>query len=209
MISSKKFKSPEEEAQIKEIFRANYWVIREIYKHQASLGTSAASSTFAISLNQYTEFVKSTGLMNIKQITQSEVDMIFIVLNKRYKKTDLNPGNAIIRFQFLEALLKFSQKKAAGSGYPDQVIQDFIQNSVIPTHKYPIAQEWRREKYWNEFVDNLYKAHEQLLKEVYARYSGAKTLPGQAKFMDNSEFDQLFDDSLLLNDQISNRDVNL
>ncbi|CAI2373014.1 unnamed protein product [Moneuplotes crassus] len=208
MISSKKFKIPEEGIAVKQILKENYWKILEIYRYQSAIGTTIGSSCFSISLNQFTEFVKSTGILGMKGINQSEIDTIFIILNKRYKKTELNPGNAVIRFQFLEALLKLSQRKAFNSVKAIEIIRDFIENCVIPTHKQPIAQEWREERYWNEFVDNVYKAHEDLFKEVYRAYSGSKSLPGQARFMDATEFDNIFSDSCLQNERISNREVN-
>ena len=209
LIQNIKFKDEQEKEDVKNVFKENYWMIREIYRYQASLGTSAGSSPFAIPLNQYYEFVKQTGLLNNKGITVSEIDTIFLVLNKRYKKTDLNPGNALIRFQFLEALIKLGIRKANSKTPIKNIIKDFIEGSVITTHKLGKAQEFRETKYWNEYVDNVYKAHEKLFQEVYFKYSGSKTLPGQAKFMDPSEFEWMFNDSGIQNSKISNREINI
>lgn len=112
LIQKPKFKNPEDEDEIKKILKENYWYIREIYKTQAAMGTSTTSPTFCIPLNQYYEFTKSCNVTKDKGITVSEVDTIFLVLNKRYENTTLNPGTALVRFQFLEVLMRIGISKA-------------------------------------------------------------------------------------------------
>jgi hypothetical protein len=88
LIQIKRFKNADEEDQVKQAFRDNYWMIREIYRYQAALGTNTGSSPFAIPLNQYYDFVKSTGILDMKGINVSVIDTIFLVLNKRYAKNE-------------------------------------------------------------------------------------------------------------------------
>lgn len=194
-IQRPQFKNPDQELEVKKVLKENYWMIREIYKYQASIGTTVGSSPFAIPLNQYYEFIKQAKVLKDKGITVTEADTVFLVINKRYKPHKMNPGNALIRYQFLEILLRLGLKKAGKSTAFGEVMKNFIEDDVVPTHKMLKAQDFREKYYWNEYIDNLYKSHAKLLEELYNTYSGSKTLPGEERFMHLTEFEYLLNDS--------------
>lgn len=82
--------------------KKHYWIIKEVFKYQSALGTSAGSTPFAIPLNFYTDYIKNARILEGKEVSISESDTIFLTINKRTKVSPLCPGTALIRFQFLE-----------------------------------------------------------------------------------------------------------
>ncbi|CAI2379577.1 unnamed protein product [Moneuplotes crassus] len=197
----------EEEEEIKAVLKKHYWLIKEIFKYQSALGTTSGSSSFAIPLNYYTDFVRNCGVIDGKEINYTESDTLHLSINKRTKMTTLNPGNGLVRFQFLEILMRLGLKRSKKISNKAKRIDRFMNECILKNSKYQKVQEWRWEKYWNEPVDNLYKFHIKLLQEVYNNYSGRFKKPGEQTFMSLVEFENLWEHSGLQNDNFANRDV--
>ena len=104
------FKDEEELENIKIALKDNYWIIREVFKYNASYGTQSGTCPFTVSLNQYFNFWRQAKLLKNKSIIASELDTIFLMMNKRYQWGPLNPGTSIIRFQFLEIIMRIGLK---------------------------------------------------------------------------------------------------
>jgi hypothetical protein len=102
MISKPKFKNNDDEDKVKEELKKVFWDIRDVFKYYSSISSSTGSCCFGLQLNSFTELMKAAGIYRNKTITLSDTDTIFLTLNKREKKSVLNPGNALIRYQFLE-----------------------------------------------------------------------------------------------------------
>ena len=71
----------------------------------------ANGNVFSIQLNCYTDFVKQIELVDGHTIRFAQSDTEFITMNKRTKPSPLNPGVALIRFQFLEVLMRLAFKR--------------------------------------------------------------------------------------------------
>ena len=110
MIITPKFKDGDELKQVKAELKKWYWIIRDAFKYYAALGSSTNSSVFALGLNSYTEYLKSSGIFKQKLVTINDTDTLFYAINKREKGTILNPGNSVIRYQFLEVMLRIGLK---------------------------------------------------------------------------------------------------
>lgn len=66
---------------------------------------------------------------------------------------------------------------------------------------------WRTEKYWNEEIDNILKAHLNLLHDLYDQYRGQNRKPGEDRFMKSDEFERIWIDCQLIQDLFTQRDV--
>ena len=55
--------------------------------------------------------MKYIGLVDGKEVRFAESDTIFLTVNKRNKPTNLNPGIALVRYQFLEVLIRLALKR--------------------------------------------------------------------------------------------------
>jgi hypothetical protein len=70
-------------------------------------------------------------------------------------------------------------------------------------------QNWRETQLWNEPCDIVYKAYMPLLKELYNRYSGARSKPGFKKAMCIDELKKMCSDCDLFVDTFQDREVNV
>ena len=160
-------------------------------------------------MNFYTDYIKNAGILEGKEVSISESDTLFLTINKRSKVTPLNPGTSLIRFQFLEIVMRLGLKKETYIKNLGDRMQKFLNKYIVQTMKIEKAQDFRWNKYWNEQVDNLYKFHMKLLQEVYSNYSGSLKKPGEENYMAPSEFERIWVDSNLQNERFANRDINV
>lgn len=82
---------------------------KEVYKYLSSIGNNG--NVFSIQLNCYTDFVKQINLVDGNIIKFAQSDTEFIAVNKRSKATFLVPGVALVRFQFLEVLMRLAFRR--------------------------------------------------------------------------------------------------
>ena len=75
--------------------------------------------------------------------------------------------------------------------------------------EYLNPQVWRETRYWNEEVDNVYKAHFPILDKLYKQFGCHYLKPGDKPFMMEDEFESIFVQSGLLNDNFVARDCQL
>lgn len=131
-------------------------------------------------------------------------------MNKRSKNSYLNPGVALIRYQFLEilarlALKRYEDTKQASS--KGEAIKMMYEKNLFPLFGKEDSQKFRDEKYWVEEVDNLYKSHIQIFEYLYKNYGGTHMKPGDQWFMTTDELERIFADAGLINDQLVSRDI--
>ncbi len=65
---------------------------------------------FAISLNTYTDLMREVLALVDTNLKLNDIDMLFIVVNA-VRKGDYNPPNGLVRYQFLEILMRVALKK--------------------------------------------------------------------------------------------------
>ena len=205
MIQKPKFANDEELNKVKFELKKAYWNIRDAFKYYSSISSSTGSWTFALSLNSYTDYLKYSKVYKSKNITITDTDTLFFTTNKREKATTLNPGNALIRYQFLEIMMRLGLKYTKND--PAESIKSFTTEIIEKSLKLGRAQDFRVNRYWNESNDNVYRFHLDLLKEVYNNYSGALTKPGEDRYMSPGEFERIFIATNLFRPTFANRDV--
>lgn len=99
------------------ILQENYDIIKEIYKYLSGLG--CLENIFQIPLNCFTEFASNqTRIIDGVNLKFADSDTIFyVVTNLRPKELQNKiPSKSIIRFQFVEILVKIATKKYFESG---------------------------------------------------------------------------------------------
>ena len=186
--------------------------MKDCYRHYAAIG--APSEIWSIPLNTYTEFCLSSGIIDGKLMKLSDFDRVFIAT---YTKTDKeknprNPERALVRYQFMEGLVRLADQKYTGNSLASsytEALKMLLNESVKPFLAKFDHQKWRLERYWNEEVDCVLKSYTPILKGAYKKYSGLKTLPGQKKFMSLEEFNNLVSAMDLVTDGLGERDATL
>lgn len=205
-------KNPDDLEQIKNMLYDVYRPLRDCYKYYATIG--APSDIWSIPLNTYTEFCNSCGIIDGKILKLSDFDRIFIATYTRTDKdkNPRNPDRALVRYQFLEGLVRISEQKYLNTGtvstYAD-AMRMLMSESVTPFINKFNHHQWRVDRYWKEEVDTVYKSYLPVVRGIYKKYSGQKTLPGQKKFMCLEEFNKLVSEAGMLTDNCGERDATL
>ena len=199
----------EEQNELKEELRKGYKVFKIAYKYLSGIATGSGG-VFSIPLNAYTDFVKQIDLVNGKDIRFAESDTQFLTMNKRSKNSYLNPGVALIRFQFLEILVRLALKRYEETGITNnkaEAVKLMYEKNLIPFYSKDDPQKFRDNRYWNGEVDNIFKSHLQLFEYLFKTYGGTHMKPGDQWFMTSDELEHLFADAELINDQLASRDI--
>jgi len=209
---TKLVKNADDLKAVRELLHGIYKNLKDCYKHFAAIG--APSEIWSIPLNTYTDFCSSAGIIDGKVLKLSDFDRIFIATYTKTEKekNPRNPDRALVRYQFMEGLVRIADQKYINTGmvtsYPE-ALKLLLQEHVVPYISKFDHQKWRVERYWVETVDAVVKSYLPILKGVYKKYSGLKTLPGQRKFMSLEEFHRLLNDSGSFNDNCGDRDATL
>lgn len=179
---------------VTEILRENYRHIRNCYKYYSSVGI--ASDVWGISNNSWTEFINQCGIIDGKTFNLAGSDLQFNISNYPGDRKDVyNPKASLVRFNFLEIIVRIGIVKYKDSGITDSFSSaiQFMMDQITPYLKTPLfdSQIWREESLWKERPDMTLKKFKPLLEWFFAKYSGMKTLPGKKKFMCLDEFKNL------------------
>jgi len=198
---------------VREILYESYRGLKDCYKHFAAIG--APSEIWSIPLNTFTDFCNNAKIIDNKILKLSDFDRIFIATYTKppdREKNHRNPDRALVRYQFLEGLVRLAEHKYIGSGivptYGEalKLMMDECLSSFLKNFNH---HSWREERYWNEDVDTILKSYFPILRGIYKKYSGQKTLPGQKKYMCLEEFHRLMADTQMYNDNCGERDATL
>ena len=120
---------------MKEVSKQIYPFVREIYKRLAAIGI--VGTIYSIGWNVYREFMTQTlDFADNEKLKPDDCDRLFIGVNaNQQKKSPFIPEKALVRFQFLEILVKAAIKKYFESGdVSDEVlaVQLLYDDYLIP-----------------------------------------------------------------------------
>ena len=120
---------------MKEVSKQIYPFVREIYKRLAAIGI--VGTIYSIGWNVYREFMTQTlDFADKEKLKPDDCDRLFIGVNaNQQKKSPFIPEKALVRFQFLEILVKAAIKKYFESGdVSDEVlaVQLLYDDYLIP-----------------------------------------------------------------------------
>ena len=168
--------SEDEEFELKNILRERYQKLVETYKN---LSAYLGWKIWQIGQNQITEFAQSCNdlldskyLINdvLVKVTEVKSNMI----DKQERKKNINIPDNIIRHQFMMLLVKIAKDKYFRTkqipSIPESVQYAFEHNynSYINTFD---NHKWRKERYYNEEVDNIIQAHIPIFDALFYSYS--------------------------------------
>ena len=168
--------SEDEEFELKNILRERYQKLVETYKN---LSAYLGWKIWQIGQNQITEFAQSCkDLLDSKylindvlvKVTEVKSNMI----DKQERKKNINIPDNIIRHQFMMLLVKIAKDKYFRTkqipSIPESVQYAFEHNynSYINTFD---NHKWRKERYYNEEVDNIIQAHIPIFDALFYSYS--------------------------------------
>jgi hypothetical protein len=111
-------KKEEEVVAVCKILRENYRHIRNCYKYYSSVGV--ASDIWGIGNNSFTEWINQCGIIDGKTFNLAGSDLQFNISNYPGDRKDLyNPKGSLVRFNFLEIIVRIGIVKFKDSGTTD------------------------------------------------------------------------------------------
>ena len=199
-------KSSEQE-EVKAILIDNYYEIIETFRFLAS---QSGNEYFTIGTNIFTDFLNQGSILD-SMYEASDLGVNWSsVITPKDKKQPYNPGNALVRYEFTELLLRVASDRYVRnricSTVPEALarfVKEKIKN-IITIHD---SNKWRKIELLTEEVDVVLKAHKPILDSIYKIYSGRKSLPGQKPFMCIEEFRQLCIDGRLIPEKLPAREL--
>lgn len=202
-------KVPLQQSQIKEFLHEHYESIYHAYKTLSSLG---GSEIFSIGSNVLTDFLNECKLID-DLFGPSDIGVNWnACITPKEKGQIYNPGNALVRYEFLEILVRIANDRYVRNKICGNILdatRKMFLDYLIPIMITYDTSIWRNGEYLCEDVDLVFKAHKSILDQVYKKYSGKKTLPGQKVFMCMEEFRDFCRDARLENERCTAREIDL
>eukprot|EP00753_Platysulcus_tardus_P018514 PLAT6892.2.p1 GENE.PLAT6892.2~~PLAT6892.2.p1 ORF type:complete len:639 (-),score=187.45 PLAT6892.2:151-1980(-) len=191
-----------EMAAVRRLLVEHFAALKDIFKLY-SARMSSSYDLFAIGWNSFTDLVITCDIP-CEACAIKDLDTIFIAANvkksKELKQTR-NPDRALARFEFLECLVRIAiakYYKPHAVETPSLALKKLLVENILPhAERYP-AQQFRAEKLYVQATDAVFRRYLTALQDVYRRYSGKYTLPGERAWMSVEEFVALLEDAGLL-----------
>ena len=196
---NKEFKEEESLNKLREFLRARYRDIIDCYKYYASY---SGCQVWQITQNTLTEFIyKCPGMcdktydinniyLQVKVVVGNLVDK-----EDKKKKNTKNLGENIVRHQFMNLLVKAAKDKYVTVLKTTKNLFEAVKmgfelhfDEAIKGFEY---HKWRKERYYNEKVDNFLKTFLPILDALYLSWAKQKGPTKKDVWMVLDEFNSL------------------
>lgn len=178
----KDFNTDEKFNELRSFLRSKYRDIIDCYKYYSSF---CGFTVWQITQNTLTEFISKCPNMCDKQY---DINNIFLTVkvvcgnlldrDEKINNKNKNLSDNVVRHQFMNLLVKASKDKYV---MQLQTIKDHLEackyafenhyDAAIKGFEY---HQWRKERYYNEAVDNFLQAHLPLLDGLYRSWAKQK-----------------------------------
>lgn len=162
-------------------------------------------------MNAFTDFCNLSGMVDGNLFKLADLDLNLKAAGYSDEKNNpLNPPNSLVRFKFMEMLVRIAKDKYLRNKLTldmGEAVQRLLNDHVTPMVAKFNHMNWRRERYLCEEVDLVYKAYKPVLDTVFGRFSGRYTKPGYKKFMSLEEFTDFCTTAGLINDSFAARET--
>lgn len=202
-------KDNEARDQVKLILREKYEPILEAYKTISAL---SGSEVFAIGTNIFNDFLNQCRIFD-NLYSNSDLGVNWNITNAAKDKTQVNnSGNGLCRYEFLEIITRIAHDRFVRSKVCQSTTEAVAK--LYSDHLDPIlakyeTETWRSQVYMTEEIDYLLRAHKNLFEHVYKKYSGKDAVPGQKMSMSLSEFRSLCNESKIVNEDFTSREIDM
>ena len=202
-------RSSEDQAKLKNVVKKHYESLKGAYK---ILSAYSGNDIFSIGSNILTEFLNQCGIFdNLYGPSDFGVNLNSTLVQKE-KGQIYNPGNSLVRYEFLEILIRIAMdrfiRNKISTNYAD-AFEKLMEDHVTPVISTYNTQKWRNSEYLCEEVDLVLKANKELFLCLFKKYSGRYTLPGKKPFMSLEEFRQLCNEGNLIGDNLAAREIDV
>lgn len=133
----------------------------------------AAQSFFpSVSMNDFTSFSRKAKLQDL-HLKQSTIDRLFITTNFEAENQPNNPDKQLIRFEFIELLIRIAGAKYKETGVCKtwtDAFEKLWEDNILPASEMHLWQGFRDQQLYTVEVNDLFMANDELIRKVYQRY---------------------------------------
>lgn len=196
-----------EQDDLKELLKSHYIQIIETFRF---LGSQSGNEYFTVGSNIFNEFLNQSNVID-SVYDQSDLGVNWnSVLVSKDKKQPYNPGNALVRYQFTELLVRIAHDRYLRPKIVQTITEALkllINEKIGPSLTQNNSNTWREKEYLCETVDVILKAYKPIIDNIFKTYSGRKSLPGQKPFMCIEEFRQMCFDGKIIPEKFPAREL--
>eukprot|EP00854_Cymbomonas_tetramitiformis_P026993 gene26993-33202_t len=171
------------EKDAKEALAENYRRVARIYDVYSTVGSG---DNFCMQFNGFSSFIADSKIADVKSkfCQRGHCDTVFVAANfEEGNADDDNDGNnddALMRFEFLEVIIRLAMKKYLEGGAKwdaedlGRAIKRLLKECVEPNMGGEEGAQkrdvWRKERLYHESVDDAFAEHYYFLKAVFDYY---------------------------------------
>eukprot|EP00930_Biecheleria_cincta_P042856 TRINITY_DN29493_c0_g1_i1.p1 TRINITY_DN29493_c0_g1~~TRINITY_DN29493_c0_g1_i1.p1 ORF type:complete len:1004 (-),score=210.82 TRINITY_DN29493_c0_g1_i1:50-3061(-) len=211
---SKFIKDEAEAKECLEVYQMHYADFLRIYRRCAAQSTNGASS-FGVAMTVASELLAAAGVVDERFCRLADVDTMFIAARVREKGPTAKPfvvkaSDTVLRFQFLEFLLRVAVARYAKTGEaasPAEALDRLFQALRTEAERESGELKEFLTNFHTEPCDTVLKKHQSLLRSVYSCNSGRFDAPGAEKMMSAKEFEDLLATAGAFNDAFPQREA--
>jgi hypothetical protein len=203
-------KDETELAMLKELIRSKYQGFRESYKFTS--GIDPMKDLTSIGINTFSDSITSlNGFIDGKNMMLSDLDLEFISTNAGEKQSKRNPEKKLVRHNWIEifvrlAVTRFVKKEKSARG-PYQAMQIMFELFLDQYFTKFNSNDWRHNVLYTEENDLALKRSIKFLRTLYQTYSGRYAQPGGPKYMSLQEFQEVFLDCAIFNENFGSKQL--
>lgn len=201
-------KSETDKVELKQVLRRHYVKIAEIFRLLAS---QSGNEYLTVGNNVLTDFFYTYKVFDqLYSLADLGVNWNAVTVHKN--RQPYNPITSLCRYEFVELIIRISLDRYIRTKQLSsftEAVSKFLNEKLGELVDIPLDNTWRSQFYATEEVDIVFKTHRPILENIYKRFSGKKTLPGQKPYMSLDEFKDLCLKAELLQTPNPERDVEL
>lgn len=139
----------------------------------------------------------------------ADLDLEFISTNANGKQSKRNPERMLVRHNWMEifvrlAITRFVKNEKIATG-PLQAMQIFMSQYLDTYFERFQASTWRKKFLHREEIDLVLKQGLNTIKSLYQKFSGKFAAPGALKYMSMVEFQDIFLELGIFNEQFGSK----
>jgi hypothetical protein len=187
----------EELKEVKDVMWSCYSTIMDAFEFYSVMGTSLTQA-YTIQMNAFNDFVDDCKITDLQTCKRKDIDTIFIVANleedKQSKINKANDDRALMRFEFLDCVVRIAIAKYLKSGATNDVSDALVmlcEQNIKPNldaEAVHDSNDFRKSRLYFEAVDKIYWKHQRKMKMIVSNTLICYCLCGNIYVIINNSF---------------------
>ena len=148
------------------------------------------------------DFLNEIGIVDLegKTFTKYDYDPIFRAVNFTDADSPLNPDHGVVRYEFLETLVRVAIEKFKVKGSckeDDEAVKMMISEILAPQFDNYDGNLWKSTRFLTENMEIIFRTYMPVFQQLYDKYKDRKVI-GEKAYLDTSGFFDMCNDLKIL-----------